>query len=267
MGKKLLLKYLRISLVILVPQLAHTQAWEKTSAIAIKQIPTAFAMDSRSNIFLGFADGSLSRHNSTGKLLENFSMPNSSAITLIDVQNSLKPFLFYYDNQQVAILDRFSAIPKIYSISDFEVSFAMMACPAPDGDIWIIENNPQRLKKINPRRKNTVLEVQISIGDSTRQMLAYQNFLIIGDEKGVHFFDQFGGHIQSISLIGLRNFYVEKGDLNVYAQNTLFSVNIGGLTLGEQKKVPNAEALGILMINDTLISIENKKLTFYQLDD
>lgn len=199
MEMKLILKFLRVSL-FLVPFLALGQEWKKAETLSIKMNPTAYSVDIQGNFYLGFEDGRLTKYDSDGKEMQTFSLSNQSSISLIEAQNNLKLFVFNFDNQKVTFLDRFSSLPKTYQLSDYDIELGMMVCPTPDGNIWVAENNPRRLRKIDLLRKSTLLEVQTSLGDSIKFMRTHQNLLIIADENGVHVFDQFGTLEHSIGV-------------------------------------------------------------------
>ena len=265
MEAKLFLKLFRISLLILLPATIFAQEWTKVKTLKLDQKPVTSAVDIQGNIFIGFSDGRLSKYNSSGKLLENFSLSNNSAITLIDVQNNLKPFVFYFDNQQITILDRFSSVPKTYFLEDFSFGFAMMACPTPDGDFWILENNPQRLKKINFNRKSAVLEVQTSLGDSIIRMIAYQNLLIIGDEDGLHLYDQFGGFVRSIPVENLINYHIRDGVLFAFTSQSIIKFHLSKVEILSSVKLPLTRISSGLRLKDDYIFVRNKELIFYQL--
>lgn len=255
------LKFLKASL-ILISFVSHGQEWQQTATVKLNDAPTYYTTDFQGNLYLGFADGRLSKFDSNGTFLENFSLSNNSSITLIDVQNNLKPFIFYFDNQQITVLDRFSSIPKNYLIGDFGLEIGMMTCPAPDGDFWIIENNPQRLKKVNLLRKITVLEVQVSIGDPINRMQAYQNILVISNDKGLHIFDQFGGLLHSIPIDRLLNFQIIRDNLFAFTDDEILEINpFKGVILST---IPLPSVTGTtLKSKDGFLTVENNKVTFY----
>uniref|UniRef100_UPI0032EFEF57 hypothetical protein n=1 Tax=Ekhidna sp. TaxID=2608089 RepID=UPI0032EFEF57 len=265
MDPKLYSRLLKVSLFLL-PFLAMAQEWEEVKKHSLKKTATAYSADIQGNFFIGYTDGSLEKRNANGDLLENFALSNNSPISLIDVQNNLRPFLFYFDNQQITILDRFSSVPKIYQLSDLGTEIGMMACPSPDGDIWVLENNPQRLKKINPLRKSTILEAQISIGDNIRKMQAYQNFLFIADEQGLHFFDQFGGFVQSLKIEGMLNFQVSSGMIHAFTSSMIHQIDINKGEFNSSIKLPY-EISGGLKLNDQYLLIDEKELAYYKLID
>lgn len=264
MEKRPHLKLLKASLLFFLALNTSAQEWDLTATKNINQQPVSQAVDFQGNIYLGFADGRLSKYGPDGEFLQNFSLSNNSAISLIDAQNNLKPFLFYFDNQTITILDRFSTIPKIYHLADFGVEFGMMACPAPDGDIWVIENNPQRLNKVNLLRKSTVIEAQISLGNTIRMMQAYQNFLFVGDEKGIHFFDQFGGFVRSIEIEDLLNFHIKDGNLVVFTRKEMLSFSLSKSTVQNKINLPDLPFQAAFKMEEGYLFVENKRLSFFK---
>lgn len=238
------------------------QGWQEISSTKLEDIPVSYATDFQGNLYLGFSDGRLTRYGPDGKLLENFSLSNNSAITLIDVQNNLRPFLFYFDNQQITILDRFSSVPKEYQLLDFNLEIGMMTCPAPDGDFWVVENNPQRLKKINPLRKVTVLEVQISLGDTIKWMQAFQNILVVGNENGLHILDQFGGLINTMNIEKLKNFQITGGKLYCFTESKIYEIDpFNGDILSTTEK----PEIGMIMLKSLagFLAINKKRIVYY----
>ncbi|MEP1034917.1 hypothetical protein [Ekhidna sp.] len=264
MERKLHLRFLKVNLLLVLSIAGYGQVWHKISTSELKQGPSAYSTDFQGNLYLGFSDGRLTKYDPRGKVLENFSLSNNSSISLIDVQNNLKPFLFYFDNQQITILDRFASVPKDYRISDFELEIGMLACPAPDGDFWIVENNPQRLKKINPLRKITVLEVQVSLGDSISRMQAYQNILVIGDVNKLYILDQFGGILHVLKFEKLINFQIANGILYANTNWEIHEINpFKGIIISTLKKPDSGK---MLKSKAGFISIAKKTLTFYRLE-
>lgn len=222
MGKQLSLRLFLAS--ILVGHITLAQE-NKTREIALKDTPTAYSYDIQGNIYLGYRDGSLEKYDAFGALSESFSLPNHSPLTLIEAQNPLKIFLFYRDNQQVVMLDRFSSVPKTYALSRFGLDIVQMACPDVDGTFWTVESNPLRVKKVDPIRGQTIVESQLDLGDSTLYMKVYQNTLLILDEKGVHILDQFGDITTSVTLPSLSFFIEKQGRLASIFQQNIISID------------------------------------------
>ena len=224
MDKKLYLRLL-IHSVFFLPLVIFSQEWKKIKSIQLTQSPSSYSVDIKGNIYLGFKDGGMTKYDHEGIELVNYSLSNQSSITSIDAQNSLKLFLFYYDNQQMTILDRFSTIPKNYQLNDYGISFGAFACPSPDGNFWVIENNPIRLKKVAPIKQALILEVQTSIGNQVKYMRAYQNILIISDENGLQIFDQYGSNINTLKGISPSYVHVTDNQLIAYYMGDILTIN------------------------------------------
>ncbi len=258
-------KVLRLKLLILslTPFLLKGQEWTSERVVTLDQAPSAYSIDTDATIYLGFPSGRLEKYTHTGELSPVYSSPNQSAITLIEAQNNRKVFLFYRDIQQITILDRFSALPKNYSLIDLDVYFATMACPAPDGTFWAIENNPPRLKKIDPLRKATLLEVQHSLNDSVFFMRAFQNIVLVATASGITLFDQFGSFASSMD-IG-KTTYIQ------IFQNQFVANTAHGLVFfdpsqpdGKQNVVKPAKAAQSLFIDSNRkVVVGKKKLTYF----
>lgn len=264
MATKLNLRLLTLSVLLsLTTTIGYGQDWERVDSVLLDSYPTSFNVDYQGNLYIGFSDGRLSKYNSSGDFLENFSLSNNTAISQIDVQNNLRPFLFFFDNQQITILDRFSSVPKNYQVSDFELEIGMMACPAPDGDFWIVENNPQRLKKVNPLRTTTVLEVQVSLGDSISQIQAYQNILLIANRTDLFVFDQFGGLIHTIKFEKLVNFQLVKEKLYVFTHSDILEVDPYKGLIVDSSKRPSKE-FPMFKSKELYLEIKGRTITYFK---
>lgn len=196
---------LLLNSLLLLPSLIFSQVWQKVDSIQLTKSPSAISADFQGNLYFGFEDGSMIKYTKGYLKPENYSLPNQSSITTIDTQNSLRLFIFQIDNQQVTILDRFNTTPRNYDLFDFGLEYVTHACPSVDQDIWTLEINPERLKKIDPLRNQVKLEVQLDIGDSIFLMKTFQNLLILSSAKGTYIFDQYGNKVNEIDLVNLQD--------------------------------------------------------------
>ncbi len=249
------------------PWIAHGQELTRIKQTHLAQSPTAYSLDTENNIFLGFTNGGLQKIPSEGNsTTQPFSLPNQSSITLLEAQNNRKIFLFYRDIQQIFILDRFSAIPKKYDVLTYGIDFAESACISPDGTFWIAENNPQRLKKIDPLRNSILHEVQHNLGDSIAIMRAFGNLLLIADENGFQILDQFGNLNGTINLKEISYFQV----LN----NLIYITHPKGLVKIDPYKPAIIEELtyevflnkkAILKLKNEFAVIDDEKISYFSI--
>ena len=257
MAKKLLYFILIHSIAICV-----NAQWSKIGEFELDQVPAAIAGDFNGHLYLGYDNGSLVKLNAEGKELINYSLPNLSSISLIEPQFQLKTFLYYYDIQQITILDRFNAVPKTYAIRDFDLGIVNMSCPAPDGTFWFVENNPTFLKRIEPNQRILILETQPELGMDIRMMRSFQNILMIVDERGLHILDQFGSNlhyyegddIQYISL-SENSIYFESADkvikMNPFSGEVISEI---ACPIKQVKTMVYADGKFLFLVNNKLIS-------------
>jgi len=239
------------------------QEWKLEREIQLPANPTAYSVDIKNNFYLGFDDGTMLKFDSKGNQLLNYSLPNQSSITLIEAQNALKTFLFCFDNQQIITLDRFNTVPKIYNLADYETNLGLSACPSPDENFWIIENNPMRIKKIDPLRQVTILEVQVNLGDSIRFMKAHKNLLLILSENGLHIFDLFGSKISHIE-VDASYFQVKDNTILLVSEESLLTIDPFQGTIEKEQNIPLENTLVILRTGNYYLFSNKNNLFIYQ---
>lgn len=259
-------KKLILSLLVAEFLLGYVQGQEKWTEIDRKQFSqpiTSFSIDTEQSIYLGFLDGKLRKFDKNGKELPSFSLPNQSSISLIEAQNNRKVFLFQKDIQKITILDRFTTIPQQYDLQDFDIEYATSACPAPDGSVWTVENNPQVLKRIDLLRNTLVHEVQHSLGDSIFFMRANKNLLFILDENGLQTLDQYGN--KSNLAILERPTYLQTSfkEILVSHNKGLSKINTFNASIQEEMPSPPGAVQGILVLTGKYAIIRERSYSFY----
>lgn len=225
--------------------------------------PISYSVDIQDNIYIGLEDGTMLRFDSKGDQTLSYSLPNQSSITLIEAQNTLKTFLFYADNQQIITLDRFSTVPKIYDLAEYGVSFGLMACPSPDENFWVVENNPMRLKKIDPLRKINILEIQTNLGDSIKFMKSYKNLLLVLGNEEMHILDQFGSTLKRLSL-DASYFQIVDNHLVLISRGQLLTVDPFSGEEVKKEIPPFQEVLNVLKTHQRTFFIKENSILVYE---
>ncbi|MEM6736040.1 MAG: hypothetical protein AAGC64_02410 [Bacteroidota bacterium] len=241
--------------------------WKVVREVMLDQTPTAFSADINADIYIGYNDGSLVKYDVNGEELINYSLPNLSKISLIDPQFQLRTFLFYYDIQQITILDRLNSVPKNYSVKDLGTGLVNMACPAPDGTIWLIENNPLLLKHIDLNRKMLIQETQPSLGKDIRAMRTYQNILLIVDESGLHVLDQFGSTLFFYKGTNINSMSIWKDSVYFEYSGKIMEMDLFDRRVISALKSPMEDIHGFIYVNKTYLFFTKNKLTYYQKTD
>ena len=256
-----LLSFIFLSLPVLI-----VAQWRLASKIDLPQTPSTYATDVGGNLYVGYKDGSLVKYNSQGEELLNFSLSNQSPISLIEPQFQLKTFLFYFDNQVITILDRFNTLPKNYPVREYTNGIVSMACPAPDGTFWMVENNPSVLKRVDPIRLSTILETQPSLGSEIKQMKAYQNFLLILDEVGLRLFDQYGSQIFEINK-DISSFVIQNDQLFCLSEAEILEIDMSEGKVKATQEAPEQAMDAYLPNDDTSFFLQGSTLYIFEAGD
>ena len=238
--------------------------WEKVKTVDLDKNYASYAIDGQANIYVGFDDGSLVKYGPTGNEILNYSLSNQSPPSLIEPQFQLKTFVFYFDNQFITILDRFKTVPKTYPMREFTDGIVSMACPSPDGNMWIAENNPLVLKKVDLIRKNLILETQPKLGNKIKFMKAYQNILLVLDENGLSIFDQFGGLMHQFRL-NANHFTVDKELVYIFDFRNVKVIDpFSGRIVTESAIPSDIKPDDIVCTSSRIISFQENMMTVYQ---
>lgn len=254
---------LSISVVsILLASFLLGQEWKVDTSIELPSEASAYSVDIQDRIYIGFEDGQMLTYDDTGVEIQHYSFSNLSSIGLIEAQNYLKIFLFFFDIQQIAILDRFSTVPKTYPLRDYGINMGMMACPAPDQTIWVVENNPQRLKKIDPGRQTTLIEVQTTIGDTISFMRTYKNLLLITDGQDLHIYDQFGSLVNRIKDLKINYCQIYEGVLIATDGQNILEIDPFKGTVLSKIQMPISHIDAAIRTSRGLILVEKDQMHF-----
>lgn len=239
--------------------------WKLVKELSLAKTPHISASSQNGGFYIGYSDGSLVKYDSNGSELLNYSLPNSSPITLIEPQFQLKTFLFYYDNQQITILDRFNALPKTYDMRAFADGIISLVCPAPDGTFWLVQNNPQLLKRVNPNRDVTIVETLPNLEGDVNYLKAYQNMLLIADDAGFKIFDQFG-NLNYQKNDEILDIMVTNSTIWYVSTTSLIEMDAFSSEKISEKKLPMQKPEGFIFAKPYYVFIKNRKLLFYEYD-
>ncbi|MDW3195662.1 MAG: hypothetical protein R8G66_25015 [Cytophagales bacterium] len=189
-------------LFLFVIQATQAQSWEATTVKAFDSEIVAVSIDFQENIFVALADDQLLKLDKEGQELANFSQPNLAPFTSLEAQNSLNPFFFVRDNQQVVFLDRFLANPVVYDLNQWTSSFVWLASPSVDRQLWLLEIDPFRITKVDRFSGNVLHEVVLQIGFDLEGLVYFgasqQQLILVDQYQGIFIFDLFGNLIRKV---------------------------------------------------------------------
>jgi len=193
---------------------------------------TAAAADRRGDFYLAFDNGTLSKYDSTGVELINYSPKRLGTITLIDTWNPLKIFIFYKDYQSITILDRFLDPTIEYDLSGKSQGFIRLACPSQDNSFWLIDDSYNGLLKFDPIeqkvRSKLPFNEAVPTDGAVIFMREYQNILFLMLSNGeVVYFDNLGNYLGKISRIAAgQSFGFGTNQVHWAEENAFVAVNL-----------------------------------------
>ena len=133
-----------------------------------------------------------------------------------------------------------------------------------DGSFWMVENNPLILKRIDPNRKNVIVEVQPELGTDIRYMKAYQNILLIADEKALFIFDQFGTLLFKLDGIKTTSLSIENDEVLLLSKSEVIKIDPFKGEILSKKETPLEGVSGMIYTGSSYVFIQDKKLFFYR---
>lgn len=170
--------------------------------------------DNAGRLYITTASGDLLRRDFPPLI---YSPSRKSAITLVDVTNPLRPFLFYEGLQEYVLLDRFLTETGRYSLEAF-TSYAGIVAPSLNNQLWVLDMVDFSIKKADPQFGQVLIRIPLpqvlDPGSSEFTSLReYQNLLFLADRNsGIYLFDNMGNYLRRIDVRGVEHLYFD-GDM------------------------------------------------------
>lgn len=168
----------------------------------------------------------VTKFSSVWEKLAEYTDPQYSDISQLDVSDPLRIMVFVKDRNEVCFLDRsMSAISKPVSLSKGGLEEASAVCPASDGGLWVVDAFRQKLQLLNDN--GSYLSEGASLPSLQKEgEYVFQSIIDTGTHiymlvanKGLWIFDQAGNFQKSISCQGIRSMCVLESGF-VYTDGT-----------------------------------------------
>jgi hypothetical protein len=167
------------------------------------------ALDNAGRLYIVTPFGDLIRQDLEGSEPPLIYSPVKKArISLVDVSNSLRTFLFYEDLQEYVLLDRFLTETSRYSLVEI-TSYAGIAAPALNNQLWIVDMVDFSIKKVDTQFNQVLIRIPLPQVLSPEKsdftfLREYQNLLFLTDaNSGIYVFDNMGNFLRQINITGL----------------------------------------------------------------
>lgn len=253
-------------LILLGIQYAQAQSWKEVNRKSVDSEIVAVSTDFQENIYVALADDQLIKLDKSGEVLVNFSQPNLGPFTSLEAHNSLNPFLFIRDNQQVVFLDRFLANPVVYDLNQWTSSFVWLAAPSVDRQLWLLESDPFRITKVDRFTGNVLHEVFLQIGLDLEDLVYFiarqQQLILVDHFKGIYIFDLFGNLIRHVTDEEITSVQLINDQLIYYSGAALVQLD---LTLDSKVEIPISDLCStIIKIEEALLCVTPTELVWWE---
>ena len=172
--------------------------------------PTTISIDRNGGVYFLDAKRNLTKLDSLGKPVANFSPPSRGRISAVEAWNPMKLFLFYEDRQELLLLDRFLRPIGSTRLSDYNFTGNVRAATlASDDSFWLFNETDFTLSKIGMRYQHPVVETPLDLvldksRFDVRFMREYQHMLYLLDVNGgVYVFDNLGNYKKKLPFTGV----------------------------------------------------------------
>jgi hypothetical protein len=198
-------RLLFVVLLVVFSNNAFAQAAFELVSFFDIETPAMAYLGNQKKLYLIDQNANLRSYDSQGEVLEIFSPQRRIIPSLLNVQNNIRPFLFYQEAQEYAFLNRFLTEIETYNIGgQGQIGNVQMAVPAQDNGLWLIDESDFSLKKYFPQNQTLTVNTPLApvlaeMSLEVVQMEEYQNRLFVGLKSGrTLIFDNLGNYLRSI---------------------------------------------------------------------
>jgi len=188
---------------------AGAQSWEFVRSHELDQAITSADVGTLGKVYLGTSRGNVYSFHADGTPDAQFSSATFQPVTCIDASNALKIFVYYAGVGKFELLDRFTAFPRSYHLSDVGLVSAELAIPAINNSIWFLSG--MELVQVSPLDRMVLTRIALSGVSLTKpnQLRIIPTGFVISDENGLYMFGKSGELFVASSAKFIRGFTLD----------------------------------------------------------
>ena len=200
---------------------------KKLREFPINEVSTV-SIDRLGNFYL-VSNGRIRKYDTDGKFMNEFSNPQSYAITLLEPWNPLKIFVYARNHQEILFLDREMGFQQKIPIDPSLAIDPYLACPSIDNNFWLLDRADFSLKKIDAKTYAVLEEINLKPSPAAEPdftfVREYQNLLFLIDQKeGIVILSIHGKPIHTLKIkgpgyigfLGQEIYLLENGKITFY---------------------------------------------------
>ncbi len=238
----------------------------------IKTIDTKgkfFTTDKLGNVYI-IEKSEIKKYNENGDLQQTYNYKDLGAINYLDATDPFKVMLFQPEFLKIRTLDsRLNLIGELDLNYQHDLGLPRLACVTDDGNLWIYDQQNQRLVKIDQKGNKLLAGNSLSqtLNQSTlnpKSLVATDTWLLMRNvDSTIYVFDKFGNYFRSVQVNCDENFQA-RGNLVLYLNaQIIYSRDV---TNGFEKKLELPELKGaqvVRMEQNRLYLKKEDKLEIY----
>lgn len=193
----------------------------------------AVSTDYKGNIYLLDQKRNIVQLDTLGRPVTVFSPPVRGRIATIDAGNPMKILAFYFDRQQLLLLDRFLRPLSSTSLLDFDFEGTIRAAGlASEDGFWLFNESTFTLGKLDTRLRKIVSETPLNLildreRFDIRMVREYQNIVYLLDYSGgIYVFDNLGNYKKKLPITGVSYIDFRDNELYYVKENKLHFLNL-----------------------------------------
>lgn len=230
-----------------------------------------FTTDHLNRIYL-IDNNQIFKLNHTGDTLYVYSDKTLGNINCLDVNNTLRPILFFKENARIVVTDNtLSEQQNSYSLEDLDLYQAqLIATSLVDNGIWIYDQELFQLIKVNKEferiyESGNLEQVLQKDNLNPSQILEHKDMVyMVCPEQGILVFDIYGSYIKTIPVLNVGEIQIEDNIIYYQKEGNYYGY---GLIDFEEVKIPLPFDTfeKIRLEKDRLIVLSKNRISVYSI--
>jgi hypothetical protein len=167
-------------------------------------------IDRLNNIYVITADNHLKKINEQGDSISVFNdIIKYGPPTFLDVNNPLKPLVYYKNYSTIIVLDQFLQFSNSMNLRKKNISNVRIIAGAYDNNIWIFDEQDSKIKKLDNNLQLLIesndLRILTGKSPSSNQLFDYNKQLYLYDKKNGFYIDVSDYKSDKIQIFNLDN--------------------------------------------------------------
>ncbi|HRN92759.1 MAG TPA: hypothetical protein PLE75_07620 [Ferruginibacter sp.] len=242
----------------------------------VLQIPGNFSrmeVDALGHIYL-LEQGLLKKYTATGDSLSVYNdVRRFGNPTIMDVSNPLKTLLFFKNFTTVVVLDRMLSQRATLNLRKMQIFAARSACISYDNEIWVLDEQDFKLKKINENGQllleSNDLRLITDHAVKADQITDHNGFVYLYDKSfGFTILDRYGAFKGTLAFPGMHSLSFTSNSVYGFNNHEMSRLDLN-LKISHPVALPQvfAQASSVRVVNPYIYLLTESGVSVYRLPE